>query len=283
MTDDRFDPNTLRLHAAQDLNAIRQMYRDLAEQALARAGDPHIPGGTAMVMLGPGADVEAFSWRQLAAINGADVAVEMPQHGDIETPLAFLASWTDMVRERRVQPTALRATIEREVDYLAKSLDWMLSLDGDGEMVFLEVEDFAAGLKRLRNTMENVLYAGHRPDLAKACCMYCETGPRLHRIWMRDPKQDHWQCPACYRAYDDDGARRCLHHELDRDGAEKWVWVEDARSIANVDRRTWWSWLDRGQVRTERQGQRVMAWWPDVRERMVAREAHKARRKAVAS
>jgi hypothetical protein len=127
MTDD------LRLRIARDLRAITHLYEDLREEAINRAGDPDIPGGDAMVMLGPGADVEAFGYAQISTYLGRTPGwVEEPLPDDLEPPLSFLAGWSDLIREERDMPTALKATISREVDYIRSSLDWMLSYDESG-------------------------------------------------------------------------------------------------------------------------------------------------------
>jgi len=186
----------LRVKIARDLRAIEDMYTRLRAEAINRASDPLMPGGEAMVMLGPSADVEAFGYMQMSAIMGridAD-AVAAAVGGDIEPPLSYLASWSDIVREERSQPPGGRASIKREVAYLRGALDWMTAIDEDGAPWFLPVEDFADGLRKVRLAMENVLKEGERHDRGVSCM---DCGTALVKVWGDDVESDQWHCRPC--------------------------------------------------------------------------------------
>ena len=249
MKDDFADK--MRVRIARDLRAIEDMYDNLKIEAVNRAGDPNIPGGMAMVMLGPGADVEAFGYAQLSAIMGR-VDPGSVEADDIEQPLSFLAGWVDIVREERDQPSDLKATISREVDYLGKSTDWMLSNDEYGDMRFIQVDDFAEHLAKVRRALENVLHAGHRATRIRAECKSCDAAPRLclRQGEATDGSQDHWYCPNCYHVYDQDGISRCWRQMFVKRGdAPEWMPLRAAaasvgRPVSTV--RTWTLPPDRG-------------------------------------
>lgn len=231
MTDD------LRLRIAQDLSSIAEMFVKLRSEAVNRAGDPDIPGGAAMVLLGPGADVEAWNYIQMSAVlgrlnlPGKELAAILSD--DIEPPLSFLASWADIVREARSQePSKRRASIAGEVLYLRSALDWMLSVNDDGEPWFIEVESFAEDLAKVRWAMEAVLHDGDRDDKINARCKECEAAPRLSvRKGEGADGSDFWQCPKCGQVYDEGGVARCWRKMLvDKGDPPEWIPLRQAAS-----------------------------------------------------
>ena len=244
-----WNPDKVRLNIARDLREVRQLFRGLRTEAINRAGDPKMPGGDAMVLLVPGANVEAFGYAQLSAIFGR-TPEDSIECDDMEPPLSFLAGWSDIVRDRRDQPTGLGATIDREADYLLGSLDFMLSIDEYGDMVFIEVEDFAEGLSRVRRRLEDVLRDGHRAIRIKAECKSCADAPRLCLRHGEDESKDHWYCPSCYHLYDEVGVAQCWRQMFVRRGdAPEWVPLRQAaaalnRPVSTV--RTWTLSPDRG-------------------------------------
>jgi hypothetical protein len=269
MTDD------LRLRIARDLRAITHLYEDLREEAINRAGDPDIPGGDAMVMLGPGADVEAFGYAQISTYLGRTPGwVEEPLPDDLEPPLSFLAGWSDLIREERDMPTALKATISREVDYIRSSLDWMLSYDENGEMRFLPAEDLANGLAKIRRSLENVLKDGTRAEFTRVYCIADGCGqPRLMKLWGAQVRWDRYRCPACGTEYDAQQFKMARTQNLHSAGADRFVLVTDAIEASGVPKQTVHSWIRRNEIRAvcSVQTKRLMVWWPDVRDHMQTR------------
>jgi hypothetical protein len=267
------------------------MFVKLNDEAVNRAGDPNIPGGAAMVMLGPGADIEAWGYVQLSAIVGRlklgirgttehqrkleldAIAVE-----DLEPPLSFLASWADIVREARGQaPSTRRASIGDEIDYLRSALDWMLSVNDEGEMWFIQVEDFARGLRKVRRAMEAVLHDGERADRINARCKECDEAPQLCvRKAEGVDGRDFWQCPSCRQGYDEWGVRRCWRKMfVDHGEIPEWLHLRQAaaavgRPVSTV--RTWTLATDgRGNPKRPRvkskigDDDRTWVCWADVR------------------
>jgi hypothetical protein len=281
----------LRNRINRDLGAVERLYADLHWQAVASYKDREMPGGRAMNMLGPAANRERWDEQYFAAemqvweddsrswpefVDYFDDQVDSDQH-----PLFVLDSWAQVVREERDQPTSLKATVSRCVDYLHGSVDWMLHTNEWNELEWFAVHEFARELRSLVTSMENVLSAGRRSDRIRTMCMYCDEAPRLVRRWTESEDRDHWYCPGCGHGYDIDGVIRARHQRLLSEGADRWVAIDIARDVADVDRRTWWSWRSRLQVRAacEIQTKRMVVWWPSVRELVKAREDRLAKRR----
>lgn len=278
----------LRIQIARDLTEIERMFGDLRRQAYAQAGSPDIPGGVAMVMLGPGADVEAWNYVQMSAMIGRlhldPIETARIVNDDIEPPLSFLASWADIVREARSrQPSARRVKITSEVAYLRSALDWMLSTNDDGEPWFIQVESFADELADVRRAMESVLHDGERAHRINARCRFCDESPRLCLRYgaARDGSQDHWYCPDCKHAYDVAGVARCWRAMLVKRGQPPmWLTIKAAAAATGRSPSTIRDWtrttIDLGyglgydtdpRVQSRRAGddQPIMVLWVDVR------------------
>ena len=267
---------TLRLEIAQDLSAVMEMFANLRDEAVNRAGDPDIPGGAAMVMLGPGADIEAFGYAQMSELMGrTSGSVWMPDKGDLEPPLSFLASWADIVREARgFEPSQRRASIGGEVSSLRSALDWMLSVNEDGEPWFIEVEDFAKGLSKIRRAMENVLHDGIRAERIRAECKACDESPRL--CIRRDSEPISFYCPSCRKDYDADGVGECWHRMIAKraDAIPEWVTIAQASAATGRPAKTIRNWIvDKDhlgndktpKVTSRRVGDLVEVNWEEVR------------------
>lgn len=198
--------NTLRWKIATDLREIEVLYVDLWAEALCRHSDRDMPGGDAMNFIGPVANLEAWEHRYEAAEAAAiDEDAKLPNYQndqlDAEVhPLLVLATWEDVIREERDQPTDLRATVPRSVDYLRGALDWMLRTNEFGEREWLAAEALAKDLKGVIGALERVLHAGIRTDRG-ADCLKCFQ-PLVHE-WaggQDDPKKlgdDKWVCRPC--------------------------------------------------------------------------------------
>lgn len=271
MTDERFDPVKERTRAGQNLTAIEDMYARLHSEAINRAGDPSIPGGTAMVLLGPGADVEAFGYAQMSELFGRTKGVtEVALRGDLEPPLAFLAGWADIVRDARGQePSQRRARIGHEIRYLRSALDWILATDDDGDPWWVRAVEFTDGLKKVRTAMENALKDGTRAERINAECRRCEKRVRL--IVMKgdaeDGSKDWWRCPECNHGYDADGVRSCWHQMFVRRGdAPEWVSLRKAAAALNRPPTSVREWALAGKLESEKRDDgQLWVRWSDAR------------------
>lgn len=190
----------LGLSIAQSLTAIVILYRDLEDEALHRFADKDIPGGDALVMLGPVANMEAYNYRQLSELFGrtnAKDGLEDPDTDDAP-PLLVLASWHDVIRKERGLPDATKkATVLREADGIRSSIDWMLAEDEHGTPNFMPADELARDLRRVRSLLERILKAGLQSDRGVPC-MNC--GNLLVRDWGQDieGEDDRWHCATCH-------------------------------------------------------------------------------------
>lgn len=189
----------------RDLRAIEDMDDALEDQALHRASDHEFPGGDALVMLGPSANMTAYQHQVAAALVGSydGPAGEYDQDSDPAPPLLVLASWEDIIRSERDEPTSLRATIARAADYLRRVAGWAWSESEDGP-TFLPADEMATDVRRLRLRMESVLLEGVRPERGVPC-MYDECGgARLFRLIDDHGERSDWQCPKCRRTWSEE-------------------------------------------------------------------------------
>lgn len=244
---EKFDPIKERVRIGQNLSAIEDMFTRLRAEAINRAGDPNIPGGAAMVLLGPGADIEAFGYAQMSELFGRTHGVtEVPLAGEVEPPLSFLAGWADIIREARGQePSRKRATIASEVRYLRDAADWVLATDDDGRLWWLPALDFIDGLHKVRRAMENVLKDGIRHERINAECKFCDKPERL--IVMKgdaeDGSKDWYRCPSGKHSYDIKGVRECWTQMFIRRGdAPEWVTLRQAAAAVNRAVGTVYKW-----------------------------------------
>jgi hypothetical protein len=208
-----------RLQIGQDLTAIEDIYARLRAEAYHHAGDSEIPGGTAMVMLGPRADIETWNYIQLSAEAGrlhygtndhaSSIEVDAIKRDGTEPPLSFLAGWVDIIRTQRAQPTGPHhATLDTEISYLRGALDWITSVDHDTQKPWWDdADNFAEQLHNVRRTLEEVLREGEQRDTGAPCLDETCEGTRLVKEWAGTKDRplpatfDAWVCPKCKRRY----------------------------------------------------------------------------------
>lgn len=211
MTDDdqRWNPDKVRLDVARDLSSIETMYGHLMDEAIAKADDAHeFPGGDAMNLMGPVANLEAWQHRYDAAearafASDADMRAGHDYvYDQVDTedhPLLVLATWEDAIREERDQPTDLRATVTRAAAYIRSSLDWMLGTNEFGDLNFLGIDALEVDLRRVRHRLETVLHDGVRTERG-APCLHCRS-PLEREQSARTGLLDSYRCKGCGRFY----------------------------------------------------------------------------------
>lgn len=187
----------LGLSIARSLTAIVILYRDLEDEALHKFADKEMPGGDALVMLGPVANMEAYNYRQLSELMGrtnGKGGYDDPCTDDAP-PLLVLASWHDVVRQERGLPDSeKRATITREADGIRASIDWMLAENEHGTPNFMPADELARDLHRVVYRLERILKAGEQRDRG-APCMECYEP--LVRDYGDTRDEDRWYCRPC--------------------------------------------------------------------------------------
>lgn len=250
------------LAVAQDLRAILDLSRDLEDQAINKGGGD-LPGGDAMVMLGPVAAPADWE-RRLELVEAAwfnsDQTRPRPTMGadedpNWEPPLQTLLFWTENLR------TPNAPTIATEAEWLGENLRWLY----DNEPHF---DDFAKDVAAARRRLEAVLYAGERDEKSKVPCIDCELDRdgRPVRIMLvvhygSHGAEDHWICPRCKRQYDEPALRRAEYHDLARQGLDRFVRIDMAARVLGIARTR----LASSVTACEVGSRAALVFWPDVR------------------
>ena len=184
-----------------DLRTIASMCDALPEEVEHRGVQSE-----ALMLLGPAADPEA--WGHLTAsvrsgriprgyLGECAICHELQpchEHADGEQHPLFVLGRHEMIwREHLDQPTALRATLPRIVDFLDRQLHVMAAEE------HVPFDDFARDLRQCRAHLESVLHDSRRGDLANVGCFDC--GDRLERRIGDAGFEDFWTCRGCHRRY----------------------------------------------------------------------------------
>lgn len=208
-----------------------------------------VPGGDATVMLAPASPRRPVG--ELQAVHA--------EHGDPRPPLDVLSYWTNVWRAEVGNRTDLPPTMDRAADYLDRHLHRIADT-----RLFAKL---AKDLGQVVYQLENVLHAGHRPEVSRVPCLEC--GTRLVKVWTDKEVDDHWRCPACGETYDAGRYERAKHEQLASRGADRFVPVSDAVAVTGRPEQTVRAWMLRGWVeaRRDRATGRLEVWWPDVRDR----------------
>lgn len=166
----------LRNAIARDLREIVDLWGSLFDEAVNRADDrSQIPGGDAMVMLGPAANYlrweDQIDEAERLYFEGLAGWIELSdEDSDPAPPLLVLGKWDEIVRTERGQIGLERITVESSARFLSKSLDWICGEDLTGRPYFMPAEDMARDLAALRSRLEAVLHDGIRHDSSAAAC-----------------------------------------------------------------------------------------------------------------
>lgn len=157
-------------------------------------------------LAGPAADVEAWSWRKVAARQGKAWHLSLIEEDDELHPYTVLARWEAMIREDYDQPRDTPTTISEAADYLGRNLG-RIAQDPEQDFPLLAHE-----LRKCHQHLESVLATAKRPERGAPCpeCTSEETGvgPRLVRefghwcedeacekVHFADDSADVWVCP----------------------------------------------------------------------------------------
>lgn len=263
---------------ARDLTAIEQLAGALEDEAVHRAAHPLMPGGLAMVALGPVAssatyDAQLDELEELAiayayahGLDSSDLMPETYEDVNWEPPLQTLLFWSEDWRNQHDRPLvdehghARRPTVATEASFIRWALDWAW----DNE---LHWNDFADDVRAVRSRLESVLYDGVRVVARGAPCLYEECrGARLVRktVPTRGPngrkawRLTDWHCPRCKRSWSEEAYAGNVYAAIERshwedmaglDG-EPEAWCTVDRAARKVDRPegTIRSWVSRGEV-----------------------------------
>jgi hypothetical protein len=172
-------------------------------------------------LAGPAADVEAWTWRKVAARQGRAWHLSLVEDDDDRHPYSVLTRWHMMIAEDyRHQLPTMSVTVSAE--YLERQLHRIAQDDG---------QDFpllAREIRRCRSHLESVLHDSRRKERGAPCpeCLAEEKVIRLEREY------GHWcDDPECERLnYDTDEADRWV---CPRNRDHQWIhedytrWIEE--------------------------------------------------------
>jgi hypothetical protein len=211
----------------------------------------------AAMLWGPSADPEAWRNRAMSAMVGRLDDAYLEDARDEAHPLWVLGTWEQLWRDHMDQPTDLRATLPRLVDYLNRQMHVMAE---DAEVPF---EDFARDLRQCRAHLEAVLHDGEQKDTG-APCMSC--GVPLERVWGKEEQADGWRCPRCKQRSTEDQYRFAVAH-LHRSEATH-LTDRDMELRTGIKAGTIRAWAKRDHVETKRDSGRTLYAVADVEKRM---------------
>ncbi|KAB2806981.1 hypothetical protein F9L07_28525 [Pimelobacter simplex] len=190
----------------RDLTEIERCYDELRAQAIASGDDPDIPGGAAMVALGPVADLETWAHLLDATESYADhpdarlrrrpyTSVDDEEDDeDRWPPQQIIGYWVGEWRRRRGEDyDGLHRTPGSDLNYLRGALGWAQEHEASA------FPRFAADVRRARLTAENIVAEGRRSDRSRIVCDrdYCTKKPRLVRTYA--PRfLVGWTCTTCH-------------------------------------------------------------------------------------
>lgn len=213
---------------ARDLTEILAMTAALDDQAEhkanARIDGTGLPGGLAMVALAHVANLEAWEAQYEAWEHFGRPRDHVEDEDDAwEPPLQTLCFWSEQWRAQHGAEYDMRPTVASEAAFIRWALDWAW----DNEPHW---DDFANDVRKARVRMENVLYAGKRPERTRIVCDQCEEAPQLLKLpgIAEDGSDDRWKCPGCKHKFDQDGLRRAHGRQLRHEAAARFVDQGDA-------------------------------------------------------
>lgn len=183
--------------AAIDLAEIIALADDLENQAVHRANDHTIPGGSAMVALGPVANHEAWANRrdtlERRALANGEHLPPLEDDDDDWPPLQVLRYWSESWRRQLDMDYDMVHTLTTEAAFLRTKevLDWARQNEP-------RFRAFANDVHQARLKLEAILKAGDRDDVSTdVSCLIC--GERLRRRMTDQGIADDWWCRDCHR------------------------------------------------------------------------------------
>lgn len=247
--DQKWDPIKVRHQVAADISDIETLWASLHDEAANRADATDWPGGEAMSLLAPVANLEAWGHkyeakeqRGFSTIKGSDYALDQDDEGNV---LLVLATWEDAIRDEREQPTDTKASVPRACRYLRDSLDWCLSTNEDGDLRFLGIDHLADDVRDARKRLEALLKAGEQVDRGVEC-LRCDNGSRLIREWKADKVTERWRCPTCHKDVSGDAYRLAV--KADWMARAEWLPAAEMKEEHDIGTGTLQGWAAKGRV-----------------------------------
>lgn len=244
---------------AQNLTAILTMYADLEDQAINDATSRLMPGGRAMVELGPVANLERWEHMQ-AASERLGRAYTSPEDEDDTALSAFqrIEFWSEAWRRIHGAEYDQKTTITSEANFVRFMLNWAWDNEPGWDAM-------AADISGARFQLEDILAEGKRSERGVQCLScnvdlirhtddprHPEPGPDCihpHELCPHDRGglRDEWKCPGCSRTYDTDDYYRAVHHSFVAHA--DYLALTDAVARTGVKASTIKVWATRGKVK----------------------------------
>ena len=177
----------------------------------------------AAYLVGPAADVEAWSWLKVAAKQGRIWHASMLEDDDDFHPYTVLTRWEFMLREDYDQPRDSPTSVASAAAYLERTLPRLANDDSQ------DFQLFAREIRACRAHLEAVLQDGTAPEHGAPCPMCAQPAPKLnleHGHWCTDPdcqRQFHYST-----AIDD-----ATGEDIPDTSGDRWVCPHD--------REHWWT------------------------------------------
>jgi hypothetical protein len=248
---------------ARDLTEILALVIQLPAQAIDDSSARLMPGGRAMVELGPVANLEAWGHMQDATerTGRAYTSAEDEDPDEAWSAFQLVEFWSEQWRREHDAEYDKRPTIATEVNFLRYLLGWAW----DNEPMW---DAFAADIRRARVRLEDILSEGKRVEKTRVLCHLCDEPRHLIRLVGADGREDTWKCPACKARIDADGFGRAYAKMLRHSSAERFITLSDAVStLVSQGRgeRTVRRWMASEDVDTQvDENGRTLVYWPDL-------------------
>jgi hypothetical protein len=229
-----------------------------------------MPGGEAMVQLGPTASMDEWA-EQLAAHElrhetgpyacpkpshrGCKIAPHVADEDDTWPAFQTLRFWSEQWREQEGYPLeGRRPTIATESGLIRHMLHWAWEHEPNFATMASDVAD-------ARRRLEDVLSDGVRSQRGVPCMYDKCRGARLVR--KLEPYRDEagekrwrhslWHCPRCHRKWDEDAYARMVvladeAAKVEDVAGETWCSVDYAARRVGRPEATIRSWIHRGHV-----------------------------------
>lgn len=187
---------------ARDLREVLRCYDELRDQAISDGDNPTIPGGQAMVALGPVANIEAWghlydtTWRLADHPDESRrrIYTSEPDEDSDEAWGAYqvIEYWAERWRRARdAEYDGLRTTMLNQTSYVRESLTW--ARDHEPEWA-----RFTEDIRTARLRIENVVSAGRRAERSRVRCDRDACTKHPHLIKVHAPRYiECWSCSSC--------------------------------------------------------------------------------------
>lgn len=257
---------------ARDLTEILALYAQLPGQAENDSTARLMPGGRAMVAMGPVANLEAWeNMNQATERYGFGYTIaELEDDEDAWPAYQTLKSWSEQWRRARAaEYDGQRLTIATEANLIRSLLDWAWD-----HLEPAQWDQMAADVNRARRNLEDILFAGKRAGRTRIVCDLGHDKPQRLLVLLGsadDGTEDAWKCPwaGCKKRFNRDEVRRAHAQMLRSDGAERWVHQTDAIATLRTQDRsehTVRKWLadGEGEGYCDPITHEVWVWWPSL-------------------